>query len=141
MSSLLNPATAKSKRPSVCRTRLWPLGLPYIAGRPTSLAAYCRWYEPMITVDVSESFRLTTDDELPGWSGASSDSGINLQVKVRILEAENRYDLHLILRDGLDEITDDSWHDVLIPKPPPFDSGELEHGWPLGGVTAIHVLD
>ena len=105
------------------------------------LHAFCRWYEIEPAYDVTESLRLDVDDSLPGWSGASSDTGLNLQVKVWILPQANRYTLNLILRRGTQEISDDSWHDVLIKEPPPFDSHELHHHWPLGGVTAIHVVD
>lgn len=141
MSSFLNPATTKSKRPSVCGSRKWPLPPPYVNGKPQMLHAFCRWYEIDPPYDLAESVRLDLDDSLPGWSGASSDTALNLQVKVSILPQANHYDLNLILRRGTQEISDDSWHNIFIPEPPPFRSPHLEHLWPLGGVTAIDVVD
>lgn len=142
MSSHFNPSPLRSRKPSVCRAGLFPLPIAYVAGRPTTLAAFCRWYDPAAGYDIAESFRLTKDHALPGWSGASADFGLNLKVEVTILEAKHRYDLHLTIRSGTTRIDDDSWHDVPIPEGPPFDSRILTHTYedPIG-LTQIHVLD
>lgn len=125
MSSLFNNTGGKSKTPPWCITLPFEKPPLYVDGLPTSLVAFCRWSEPPIEISITESFQISKDVELPGWSGASSDFGDNLQVKVRILPEPNHYHLTITLRQGTQGIHTHGWTDVFIQEPPPFDSGAL----------------
>ncbi len=142
MTSLFSPTRPTFRLPVICIKPRAGLPAPYVAGMPNYLHAIAWWKESTESIDLAESFPLAVDLALPGWSGGSGDSGLNLQAAVKRLPAANRYDLAIALRRDLDVLDDDSWHNVFIAPGPPFDSGMLHHVYlPAIDTNGLQVID
>lgn len=130
------------KLPAVCHGSLVGLPPPYQEGLPPRLSCLAEWNDLVAPLYLLETFDLNFDSLLPGWSGNSSNEGDNLRVTVEILPTPNIYDITIILRNGVAEIDDASWHDIGIDKGPPFQSGDLEHEYlPSQSTDAVTLLD
>lgn len=142
MSSRFAPSKQSIKVPAVCIKPRPNLPEPYPTGIPNALHAFATWVEAAIPVHLAESFPLYYDAEIPGWKGASATTGSNLEILIEILVPAHTYDFKLRLRDGLTPVDDDSWHNVELKPPPPWDSGLLQHFYPFNlDRNSIHVLD
>lgn len=142
MSTKHNPAKKSRKTPAVCRKG--PVGLPsvYVAGLPSSLTCFAKWTETYPAMHIAESFRLQRDPLLAGWSGASGEHGLNLQVMITERPAKDTYLLELILRDGPAELDVVDWDNVVIAPGPPFNSGLLQaRPLPPTPQSELHVFN
>ena len=118
------------------------LPLAYVNGVPNALHVTAWWYDQTIPAHVAESFTLYKRAVPTSWSGQSGQVGLNLYVQVDALLAANTYDISLAIRRDLIPLDDDSWHGVIIPQGPPFNSGLLQHVYTPGlDANGIRVLD
>ncbi len=130
------------KLPAVCHGTLIGLPLPYVDGQPQRLSCLADWFDHVDDFSISESFDLNADAALPGWSGSSSDSGLNLRVEVSREVEPLMYMIRIVLREGTAELDDASWHHVKIAQGPPFESTGNQHTYPPSGSwDAVDLLD
>lgn len=142
MSSKFAQGTMPAKLPPWCIKPRPDLPTGFVNGTPTGLTAVAYWTDTPNDIAIAESFRLYYDAALPGWIGQSGRYRLNLKLSVLILPAPDTYDFLLELRQDLTPIDDDSWHDVTIQTPPPWNSGVLQHIYDPGtDHNGIHVLD
>lgn len=132
---------AKAKLPAVCHAQLALAEPLAVDGAPPRLTAFATWTHPDPAYEIAESFPLSFDAEANEWSGASSDSGLNLQVTVHPLPTPNHYTFELELRIDQDAYDSVDWEDVDLVSLHPFDSGPLQsHYPPPYPWTELHVL-
>lgn len=134
--------TKALKLPAVCHASLTGLPVPYFAKEPLRLSCLASWVDQIEMFAIHESFDLNIDSDLPGWSGSSSATGVNLKVTVERLDIPHEYTLRIILRSDQNEIDDASWHNVKIPQGPPFESGTQRHDYPPAeSYDSVTLLD
>lgn len=142
MSSKFAPSKKSVKLPVVCIAPRANLPLPYVDGLPNALHVSAWWYDLAIPARLAESFPLYADPGLPGWSGSSSNAGLNLRVTVETMPTPHSYDITIEIRQDLVVLDDDSWHAVTIAQGPPFISELLQHIYiPQVDANGIRVLD
>lgn len=142
MSPQFSQGKAAIKKPAICIKPSKNLPAAYVLDQPTELRSAAWWYDSGIPIAIAESFQLVTDAGVPGWTGASAQTGWNLQLTIKILPAQDLYDFLLNLRDGPAIIDDDSWHNIHVPPGPPWKSGILQHLYALPtDRNGIQVLD
>lgn len=130
------------KLPPLCKGSLVGLPVPYLHGEPPRLSCLASWVDEAAGLAIHESFDLNVDPALPGWSGNSSDEGINLRVTVEQLGVPQTYTATIILRDHGEEVDDASWHNVEIAKGPPFQlPAQFHHYPPADSYDSVTLLD
>jgi len=131
MSSQFSTTGAGASTPAVCIPTLVPPPPGYIDGWPIGLDAFGSWWSDYTIDPIADTFRLTRDLGLPGWSGESGNTGRNLKASVTFWPSPGLYRCNLTFRIGTSIIASHNWYNVPVDPPPPFDTGLL---WYRGGV-------
>ena len=117
------------KIPAVCHKELYGLPLVYPTPLPTQLSVLAVWRDPLIPVNLAESFALLYNASAKEWTGQSGNTGRNLAVRIAVQPAADTYDFFITLRTGTAVLDDDSWHGQIVTPARPFDAGILRHDY------------
>lgn len=130
------------KLPAVCHKELYDLTDVYATSLPSQLSALAIWRDTIVPTDLAESFALYWNASVPGWTGQSGRTGLNLAVRVEVMPTKDTYDFFIELRDGSAVLDDDSWHGSVVSPSRPFNSGLLAHTytWP-GDYNELRILN
>jgi len=127
MSSQFSTTGAGASAPAVCIPVLIDPPPPYVDAWPIGLDCFGSYWGDYAIVPIAETFRLTRNLALPGWSGESGNTGYNLTASITQWPSQFLCRCRLTLRDGTHNLASYQWYNVPIAQPPPFDTGLLRY--------------